>query len=167
MIESQFTDQRPYLLRAWYQWLIDNKMTPHLLVNVNFPSVVVPISYISHGKIILNISPKSVENLEIKNELISFNTCFNGIVHKISLPPISIQAIYSIENGIGTSFTHQKTKIDFNVNQLQENYKTPSVQEESDIPNLTSIKSKNNNHNINANKIVSEIKKPSTLRIIK
>ncbi|VFP81814.1 stringent starvation protein B [Candidatus Erwinia haradaeae] len=167
MIESQFTDQRPYLLRAWYQWFIDNKMTPHILVNINFPSVVVPISYASHGKIILNISPKSVENLEIKNDKISFNTCFNGIIHKISLPPTSIQAIYSIENGIGTSFENTTIKIDRTVNQSQENYHLAPIAIESDTTNLDYLKSKNNNNNIDTNKTFSEIKKRSILRIIK
>ncbi|VFP87490.1 stringent starvation protein B [Candidatus Erwinia haradaeae] len=167
MIKSQFTDQRPYLLRAWYQWFIDNNLTPCILVNINFPSIIVPISYTSNGQIILNISPRSVENLEIKNDKVSFHTCFNGIVHAISLPPISIQAIYSVENGIGTNFMNHREDADRTVSQSQKGCKISPVTIESDVDNVSSFKNKHTNQNLDKKKTVSDVKNPSILRLIK
>ncbi|VFP86706.1 Stringent starvation protein B [Candidatus Erwinia haradaeae] len=104
MTDSQSTSCRPYLIRAFYEWLIDNQLTPHLVIDLHIPDVVVPLEYSSNGQIILNISPNAVNDLELGNHKILFTTSFSGILKKISIPPLSVIAIYSRENGEGMIF---------------------------------------------------------------
>ena len=65
---SQLTPRRPYLLRAFYEWLLDNQLTPHLVVDVTLPGVQVPMEYARDGQIVLNIAPRAVGNLELAND---------------------------------------------------------------------------------------------------
>jgi stringent starvation protein B len=51
------TSNRPYLLRAFFDWIVDNECTPHLVVNADFPAVQVPTQFVQDGQIVLNISP--------------------------------------------------------------------------------------------------------------
>ena len=39
------TSNRPYLLRAFFDWIVDNECTPHLVVNADFPAVQVPTQF--------------------------------------------------------------------------------------------------------------------------
>ena len=71
---SQLTPRRPYLLRAFYEWLLDNQLTPHLVVDVTLPGVMVPMEYARDGQIVLNIAPRAVGNLEL-----AFKTGITGI----------------------------------------------------------------------------------------
>ncbi len=95
---------RPYLIRAIYEWLIDDGQTPHLLVDAEREGVEVPQQHIQDGKIILNIVPSAVTNLELGNEWISFSARFGGKNCDILLPPSAVLAIYSRENGQGLAF---------------------------------------------------------------
>ncbi len=95
---------RPYLLRAIYQWLIDNQLTPYVMVDALIPKVVVPEQHIENGTIVLNISPEAVVDLQISNDVLEFEASFSNIVHFISVPVIAIQAIYAFENGRGMVF---------------------------------------------------------------
>ncbi|VFP87266.1 ClpXP protease specificity-enhancing factor [Candidatus Erwinia haradaeae] len=104
MINSKFTSCRPYLIRAFYEWLIDNHLTPHLVINIHIPNVLVPLENSWNGQIVLNISPTAVNNLELRNDKILFTACFSGLLKKISIPPISVIAIYARENGEGMVF---------------------------------------------------------------
>ena len=54
------TPSRPYLLRAFFDWLLDNDLTPHLVVNANIPHVMVPMQFVQDGQIVLNIAPRAV-----------------------------------------------------------------------------------------------------------
>ena len=76
---SQLTPRRPYLLRAFYEWLLDNQLTPHLVVDVTLPGVQVPMEYARDGQIVLNIAPRAVGNLELANDEVRFNARFGGI----------------------------------------------------------------------------------------
>lgn len=69
---SQLTPRRPYLLRAFYDWLLDNQLTPHLVVDVTLPGVLVPMEYARDGQIVLNIAPRAVGNLELANDEVRF-----------------------------------------------------------------------------------------------
>lgn len=73
---SQLTPRRPYLLRAFYEWLLDNQLTPHLVVDVTLPGVQVPMEYARDGQIVLNIAPRAVGNLELANDEVRFNARF-------------------------------------------------------------------------------------------
>ncbi len=98
------TPRRPYMLRAFYDWLVDNDLTPHLVVAATLPGVRVPEEFVQDGQIILNIAPRAVGNLELGNEAITFNARFGGRPHSVIVPLYAVQAIYARENGAGTMF---------------------------------------------------------------
>lgn len=100
----QLTPRRPYLLRAFYEWLLDNQLTPHLVVDVTLPDVHVPMEYARDGQIVLNIAPRAVGNLELANDEVRFNARFGGVPRNVSVPLAAVLAIYARENGAGTMF---------------------------------------------------------------
>lgn len=96
------TSSRPYLIRAIYDWILDNKLTPYILVEANSPEVQVPPSYIDEeGKIILNLAPLAVTGFAMGNEAIEFKASFGGRLHHLYVPIPAIIAIYAFENGRG------------------------------------------------------------------
>ncbi|MCI0504615.1 MAG: ClpXP protease specificity-enhancing factor [Gammaproteobacteria bacterium] len=99
------TSSRPYLLRAIYDWIVDNGLTPYLLVNANVENVKVPVEYVSNGKIILNVAPAAVNNLEIGNAEVNFSARFSGNPMYVCVPMPAAMAIYAKENGRGMVFT--------------------------------------------------------------
>lgn len=101
---SQLTARRPYLLRAFYEWLLDNNLTPHLVVDINLPGVMVPLEYARDGQIVLNIAPRAVGNLELGNDEVRFSARFGGVPRQVSVPLAAVLAVYARENGAGTMF---------------------------------------------------------------
>ncbi|ELY2737072.1 ClpXP protease specificity-enhancing factor [Cronobacter dublinensis] len=101
---SQLSPRRPYLLRAFYEWLLDNQLTPHLVVDVTLPGVLVPMEYARDGQIVLNIAPRAVGNLELANDEVRFNARFGGVPRQVTVPLAAVLAIYARENGAGTMF---------------------------------------------------------------
>ena len=95
---------RPYLVRALYEWIVDNDCTPHLLVNAEHPGVQVPSGFASDGQIVLNASPSAVRHLHMDNEAVSFEGRFGGVAHSLYIPIAAILAIYARENGQGMVF---------------------------------------------------------------
>ncbi len=95
---------RPYLLRALYEWIVDNQCTPHLLVNSDYPQVRVPPVFASDGQIVLNVSPSAVRYLEMDNQAVSFEGRFGGVAHRLYVPCAAVLAIYARENGQGMVF---------------------------------------------------------------
>lgn len=77
---GHMTPRRPYLLRAFYDWLLENELTPHLVVDATLPGVKVPLEYVQDGQIILNVAPRAVGNLELGNDEVTFNARFGGRV---------------------------------------------------------------------------------------
>jgi len=98
------TSNRPYLIRALYEWLLDNDLTPHLLVDADYENVNVPRQFVEEGRIVLNINPSAVMNLEMTNEIISFNARFGGKETDVLIPPLAVLGIYARENGRGMLF---------------------------------------------------------------
>ena len=96
---------RPYLIRAVYEWIVDNGLTPYLLVNAEGEGVVVPAQYIQQGRIVLNVAPRAVMALELGNELIEFHARFGGVETGLSVPVAAVMAIYAQENGQGMAFS--------------------------------------------------------------
>lgn len=92
---------RPYLLRAIYDWLVDDGSTPHLLVEVTDDTVQVPRQFVKDGAIVLNISPSAVRDLQLGDEFVMFNARFGGVAQDICVPIAAVQAIYARENGRG------------------------------------------------------------------
>ena len=99
---------RPYLYSAYYNWLIDNDYTPYLLINADYANVDVPKEFVKDGKIILNISPRSIGQYNFTDEYISFNARFQGIVRDVLVPFGALEAIYSQETGDGVMFQPEK-----------------------------------------------------------
>jgi stringent starvation protein B len=95
--------QKPYLLRALFEWCVDNGYTPHLAVKVDSKTQV-PAEYVKGGEIILNISPNAVHKLQMGNDLIEFSARFGGVARQISLPITNIYALYARETGHGMAF---------------------------------------------------------------
>jgi len=95
---------RPYIIRAIYEWIVDNGCTPHLLVDAGIDGVDVPQAYVSDGQIVLNISPSAVLGLEMTNEAVFFNGRFGGVATDILVPIGGILGIYARENGQGMIF---------------------------------------------------------------
>ena len=101
------TSTKPYLLRALYDWIIDNECTPFVIINAAFPEVEVPKLYVEDGRIILNISADAVRDLKINNESLEFNARFNGVSTNVYAPIAAILAIYAQENGHGMVFNEE------------------------------------------------------------
>ena len=101
----QMTSSRPYLVRAMYQWIADNGMTPHLLVDVTIDGVLVPPEHVQNGKIILNIAPMAVSSLVLGDEEVTFSARFSGQSMGIIIPVEAILAVYAKENGQGMMFS--------------------------------------------------------------
>jgi len=102
---AELSSRRPYLIRALYDWVLDNDLTPHLLVAADAEGVDVPRQFVTEdGKITVNISPGAVQGLALDNELISFAARFSGQSYGVSLPPGAVLALYARENGEGMLF---------------------------------------------------------------
>jgi len=101
------TPTRPYLIRAFYDWIIDNGLTPHLMVDARAADVAVPQTYVEDGRIILNVGPTAVHGLDLSNDLISFNARFGGVPMAVRVPPKAVLGIYARENGRGMLFPEE------------------------------------------------------------
>ena len=95
--------QKAYLLRALFEWCVDNGYTPHVAVKVDSKTQV-PAEYVKSGEITLNISPNAVHKLQMGNDLVEFSARFGGVARQISLPIVNIYAIYARETGHGMTF---------------------------------------------------------------
>ena len=101
------TSNRPYLLRALYEWINDNGLTPHVLIDAESDGVDVPDHAIQKGKVVLNIAAGATENLQLENETIFFKARFSGKPYNITVPMAAVIAIYARENGQGMMFAQE------------------------------------------------------------
>ncbi len=106
------TSNRPYLLRALYQWLLDNNMTPQILVDATDAEAVLPQEHVREGRIVLNISPSAVTDLLIADAAISFKARFAGRSCAVHAPVRAVLAIYARENGKGMAFPPESPDTD-------------------------------------------------------
>ncbi|MEI2783489.1 MAG: ClpXP protease specificity-enhancing factor [Candidatus Competibacter sp.] len=102
------TSTRPYLIRALYEWIEDNSLTPHILVNAESPGVEVPKQHVQEGRIVLNINAAAVRDLRLGNDWIEFNARFGGVARTVRIPVASVLAIYARENGQGMAFGEEQ-----------------------------------------------------------
>lgn len=98
---TTMTSNRPYLLRALYEWINDNNLTPYVLADATMPGVQVPKSSVKDGKVVLNIAMRAVASLDMSNHGISFMARFSGMSQSIYIPIDSVIAIYAQETGQG------------------------------------------------------------------
>jgi len=105
---GEMTSNRPYLLRALYEWISENRMTPHILVDAAVDGVDVPEQAVQKGKVILNIDHAAVHDLDMANEWLSFNARFSGRRYEVRVPLEAVLAIYAKENGQGMMFAQEE-----------------------------------------------------------
>jgi stringent starvation protein B len=98
------TSNRPYLLRAIYDWISDNGLTPYILVDAAAPGVDVPQSAIKDGRVVLNVAARAVAQLELGMDRVRFMARFSGVSRAVDVPMAAILAIYAHENGQGMMF---------------------------------------------------------------
>ncbi len=104
---SEPKSTKPYLLRAVYEWCVDNGYTPHISVVVDSRTRV-PMEHVRDGEIVLNIGPVAASRLQIGNEVIECTARFSGVAKELVIPVASVTAIYARENGHGMSFGSEK-----------------------------------------------------------
>jgi len=95
------TSNRPYLIRAMHEWIGDNGMTPYLLVDAGIPGVSVPPHAVKDGRVVLNVAPRAVAQLDLGNQFIRFMARFSGVSQSVEIPVLAVQAIYAQETGQG------------------------------------------------------------------
>ncbi|MBJ7574813.1 ClpXP protease specificity-enhancing factor [Luteimonas sp. MC1828] len=103
------TSHRPYLLRALYEWIADNGMTPHLLVDAMQAGVRVPAHTVKEGRVVLNVADRAVSRLEMDNDAVRFTARFGGVSHPVLVPISAILAIYARETGQGMALPEDVT----------------------------------------------------------
>ena len=106
------TSLKPYLIRSIYEWIVDNSLTPHLLIDAEHSDALLPVDFIENGKIVLNIRPEAIQNLSLGDEEIQFNARFSGNPMQIVVPTVAVEAIYAKENGKGMVFDDQDNSED-------------------------------------------------------
>ena len=106
--KESMTSNKPYLVRALNEWILDNQLTPFLLVDASVKGVEVPEQHIKDGKIILNILPSAVQEIAFENEWIYFSARFGGQPFMINIPISAVLAIYAKENGRGMMFAEEE-----------------------------------------------------------
>lgn len=103
-LPTTMTSSRPYMVRALYEWILDNDCTPYILVNALADDVLVPTEHVKNGQIVLNIAPSAIRDLQLTNESMMFNGRFGGVPMDIYAPMTAVLGIYARENGQGMIF---------------------------------------------------------------
>lgn len=101
---SEMTSNKPYMIRAIHEWIIDNDCTPYLVLLADYPGVEVPQDFVRDGQITLNISPTAVKELSLSDEAVSFTARFGGVPTEIVGPVDAVVAVFAKENGQGMGF---------------------------------------------------------------
>lgn len=136
------TSQRPYLLRAIHEWISDNGLTPHVLVDANFPGVHVPPGAAKDGKVVLNIAERAVQHLSLGNEYVTFGARFGGVAHEVFVPVAAVLAIYSRETGQGMALPEEQAQGDAaDAPEAADAQAPQSPQAEAKRPQLASVPS--------------------------
>ncbi len=130
------TSSRPYLIRALYEWIVDNDFTPHIFVDAQGFGVEVPQQYVNKdGQIVLNIAPRAVVSLELGNKAVSFNARFGGIPTDVYVPCYAVLGIYARENGQGMMFENDQNDPD-----PDDDKPTASITKQGKRPSLKVVK---------------------------
>ena len=105
---TESTSKRPYLIRAMHEWMMDNDLTPHIVVDAEAEELTVPDQYIIDGKIVLNVSYAATRELAFDNDAVRFEARFSGVNHEIEVPALAVMGIYARETGQGMIFTDEE-----------------------------------------------------------
>jgi stringent starvation protein B len=104
MTGISMSSNRSYLLRAMYDWISDNSLTPYILVDAAAPGVDVPRSAVKDGRVVLNVAARAVAQLDLGRDFVRFTARFSGVSQSVEVPMSAILAIYAQENGQGMMF---------------------------------------------------------------
>ena len=99
---------KPYLIRAIYDWILDNSFTPFMLVDAAIDGTLVPEAFVEEGRIVLNLRPEAIKSLDLGNDFVSFNTRFSGKPMQVHVPIQAVLALYAQENGRGMVFDQEE-----------------------------------------------------------
>jgi stringent starvation protein B len=139
------TSTRPYLIRAFYDWITDNECTPYLVVNATLKGVDVPEEYVENGQIVFNIAFQSVKGLAFNPDHVTFQARFGGRVRTIYIPMVAVVALYARENGRGMVFTENSSELGQALFQKEETVPqtmdAPPPKNKSKPPKLTLVPS--------------------------
>lgn len=126
---------RSYIIRAMYDWIVDNNWTPHIQVDAHYPGVDVPQAHVQEGIIVLNVTPSAVMGLTMANDWFSFKARFGGIETTLRFPPEAILAIFARENGQGMPFPpepYPETVLESDKEELESSPRLSSVEKRED-----------------------------------
>ena len=141
---SEMTPKRPYLLRALYDWIVDNQLTPHLVVDATIVGTKVPQQFVKDGQITLNISPSAVVGLQLLDDAIRFNARFGGQPMDVIVPMTAALALFARENGAGAMFEAEpqldKMPVEDSGQEQTDSAEQAQEQTKSKRPNLKVIK---------------------------
>jgi stringent starvation protein B len=98
---------KPYLIRAFYNWIVDSRCTPILVINANHPGCNIPDQHVENGEIVFNISPEAIRDLAIRYDKVEFKASFSGNVQYIAVPVKAVLAVYAEENKQGMYFDYE------------------------------------------------------------
>ena len=158
-VSVKMSSNKPYLVGAFYDWISDNDLTPHIVVDVNVYGVLVPMAYVNDGQIVLNIAASAVGTIALGAEAIEFSARFGGKLEHITVPYGAIAAIYAKENGAGTSLPIEHPSDD------------DIVLKEGDVVEPTPNKPKSKLSSVTSTTKKTESKKPAkgkaSLKVIK
>ena len=111
--EVSMYSNKPYLVKAFYQWIVDSECTPYLMVDAKRDGVEVPQDYVQNGQIILNIKPESVRHLHLGMRSVRFQATFGGTEYSLHVPMEAVLAVYAMENGEGMMFDAKESSDDY------------------------------------------------------
>lgn len=134
------TSNKPYLLRALYDWICDNHLTPYLLVDATGDDLSIPFEFVEDGKIILNISLSAVRDLDLSNDYINFKARFSGQSMNVYFPVNAVLAIYAKENGRGMIFQEEEQNIETESQPTVTKPQNKKESEKSKAPHLRVVK---------------------------
>ena len=116
---NEMTSNKPYIVKAFYDWISDNGLTPYIVVDVSVYGVMVPMSYVNDGQIVLNVSASAVGSIAMGELSIELSARFGGKLEHMSVPYGAVAAIYAKENGAGTSLAIEHPEPDTMVEKLE------------------------------------------------
>jgi stringent starvation protein B len=134
-MSEQMTSNKPYIVRAFYEWIVDNELTPYIAVDTSVYGVIVPLAYIHDNQIVLNIAPVSVGAISLAGDNIEFSARFGGKLENLVIPYAAISAIYAKENGAGTQLAVEHIEAD---NALSTSADEPTESKLSSVATTTS-----------------------------
>jgi len=125
------TSNKPYLIRALYEWLVDNNATPYIMVDSTVAGVMIPPGIDNDGQVVLNIAMRAVQGLDLANDHITFSARFSGATHHLYIPINAVMAIYSKEDGEGMMFAQETSTAGEGVSENGDASESPAVLEQA------------------------------------